>query len=286
MSFARGRFGIEYNTASRDDDSKGLLPAALAAVFLVALASLVWTIVSHYVRKGGAGDGESAAAETVLQQSEAPPAGPPVEMPSPEPLPLNGDGKRPAVVNNLLLRIEEARNKRDLAMEASTIEQLRSLPGSPAADLDNSLAKRLGYLNVSKLFGGRPSSWTTEVVVKRGDNAVRIAREHGSTLESLKRLNGGDVDRLKVGQRLTVMDHPRFSLAVRRRQRTADLSLNGKFFKRYYLVADVTAGNGAYEVADGVRRLFQEKGVVLAEADRKELEALLPRGTPVLIAEF
>ena len=288
MAFARGRFGIEYNTARRDDDSSGLLPVALGVVFLLAFVSLVSTVVSR-VRASRAERAEAVVevgAERLARAAAPAEPVPAVEMPPPEKLDTDGATRRPAKVRNLILRLEAAERNGDMAMAISTIEQIRSLPGNPAADLDNALAKRLGVLNMRLLFGGGPSPWTTEVSVRFGENASRIAHEHGSTLASLRRLNGGQLEKLQVGKKLKVMDHPRFSLAVHRRQRTADLSLNGKFFKRYYLLADVTGEDGAYETTDGLRNILQSKGIVLGGSDREELETLLPRGVPVLIAEF
>ena len=101
-----------------------------------------------------------------------------------------------------------------------------------------------------------------------------------------KKLNGGDVDRLIAGKKLRVLDHPRFSLVVHRRTRTADLSLNGKFFKRYYLTGDVKGNVGAYEVPERTRQIWQEKGIPLKPGDRTELEMLLARGVSVIIAEL
>lgn len=314
MSFARGKFGLEYNTVRRDDDSSGLLPKALVVAFLVALVSLVATVVSR--RRAAMAEAEAlpdpASAPVAETVSEPPPAiasdatnavpdeasapmqAPPVvepkpvdpELPPPEKIEPAGDAKRPAKVRNLLMRLEEAEKRRDVAMAVSTIEQLRALPGDPAADLDDALARRLGVLNMRWLFGSGKSPWVAEVVIRRGDNASRIAHEHGSTLASLKKLNGGDADKLIAGKTLRVMDHPRFSLVVHRRTRTADLSLNGKFFKRYDLSGEVTGAVGAYEVPERPRQLLKDKGITLKPADRAELETLLPRGASILIAEL
>ena len=47
MSLARGKYGVEYNPAHMDDDSSGLGWIVLAVV-VVALLSLVWTLVSRF----------------------------------------------------------------------------------------------------------------------------------------------------------------------------------------------------------------------------------------------
>ena len=184
------------------------------------------------------------------------------------------------------MRLDEAEKRRDIEMAVSTIEQLRALPGSPAADLDDALARRLGTLNVKRLFELKNAQWVKTVVVKRGDAASRIASENGSTLASLARLNGDNIDRIAIGRKLYVMDHPRFNLVIHRRTRTADLSLNGKFFRRYYLDGEATGKPGAYEMTSNPRAVWRSLGVSLKPADRSELETLLPSGAQVLVSEF
>lgn len=308
MSFARGRFGIEYNTAKTGDDPSGLLPWALGVVFVVAMISLVVTLVARAKREARdeaevraliessgvdaaslASKGEADVAQQPLPEgetAEAPAPEPEPELPPPEKIAAAGTAKRPTKVTNLLMRLETAEKNRDIAMAIDAIEQLRSLPGNPAADLDDSLARRLGVLNMRRLFGHDKTPWTTEIVVKRGDTATRIAYEHGSTLASFAKLNGGNVDKVVLGRKMIVMEHPRFSLVVHRLTKTADLSLNGKFFKRYYLQGEVRGEVGAYEMPERLRQLCAEKGILLQPDDRAELEMLMPRGAVVIIAEL
>jgi len=82
------------------------------------------------------------------------------------------------------------------------------------------------------------------------------------------------------------MEHPRFSLVIHRLTKTADLSLNGKFFKRYYLNSEVKGEIGAYEKPERIRPFWAEKGISLDAEDRAELEMLLPRGATIIIAEL
>ena len=196
-------------------------------------------------------------------------------------------GKRPPQVRNLLMRLEEAERKSDVEMEITTIEAIRSLPGTPAADLDDSLARRLGALNLRRLFELKSAQWVKHVEVKRGDSASRIAAENGSTLASMARLNGArDLSKLRIGEKVSVMDHPRFRLVVHRRTRLADLSLNGKFFRRYDLSSGVSGAPGAYEVTLPVRSFWSALGVSFGPVDRAEIEMLLPKGASVLVSEL
>lgn len=285
MAHIRGNFGIEYNPRQRERDSSGL-GWVFALVAIVALVSLVWTLVGRFRSRPDV--------------QVAPPPPPPAEVrePAPAPKPVEEPvspvahadsgalAKRPVKVRNLLMRLEEAERRKDVEMAVSTIEQLRSLPGSPAADLDNVLARRLGDLNMKWLFVLKNAQWVKEVTVKRGDNASRIAAENGSTLASLSKLNGGNVERVLLGTKIRVMNHPRFNLVVHRRSRTADLQLNGKFFKRYDLAAPVSGDDGAYEIPSRIRPFWAERGISFSMRDRAELEMLLPAGASVLVSEF
>ena len=312
MAFAQGKYGVEYNTVRADDDSPGLLPWTLGIVFLVAIVSLVATLITRAKREASEKElmppqeayvaaVADAATNPAASPSDAQPASqsvesngeqvaakppPAPELPPPEKIEASGTAKRPTKVTNLLMRLDVAEKNRDIAMAIDTIEQLRSLPGNPAADLDDSLARRLGVLNMRRLFGADKSPWTTEIIVKRGDNASRIAYEHGSTLASFAKLNGGNVEKVVIGKKMKVMDHPRFSLVVHRLTKTADLSLNGKFFKRYYLKAEAKGQIGAYEVPERIRPFWAENGIVFDQPDRAELEMLLPKGATIIIAEL
>ena len=207
--------------------------------------------------------------------------------PPPPPLPPGAERNRPRVAQNLLLKLEKAEAAKDVELAVATIEQLRALPGEAVADLDNSLARRLGELNIRRLFVGKNRQWVKEVVVRRGDSATRIASENGSTLASLLKLNElPSADRLRIGQKLDVMDHPRFTIVVHRAAKYADLTLKGKFFKRYDIIAPVRAEEGNYETPARLRAFLAEKGIALAPADSAELDMLVPAKSSLLVSEL
>ena len=279
MSLARGKFGIEYNPKQVEPGSSGFGWVVVIVAF-AALISLTVVIVRRVRSAEPVPETLEIAATTVPQTA-------PVTNETPQAVVRDtGFSRRPAKVRNLLMRLEEAEKTHDIEMAVTTIESIRSLPGSPAADLDDSLARRLGSLNIRRLFEVRSAQWVKAVTVGRGGSASRIAVENGSTLASLARLNGGNVDRIRVGAKLYVMDHPRFNLVLHRRTRIADLSLNGKFFKRYDLLGEVRAREGAYEVPERRKLLWDRLGSVFKAEDRAELELLLPTGAPILVSEL
>ena len=279
MAFERGRFGLEYDSRQKEDPSGGL-GWVVVAVAVVAFISLAWTLIGRFRSQS-----KEAEVEEVLNepQKTAPAAD---TEPDGRKFEDSAISKRPVKLRNLLLRLDEAKKRHDVEMEISTIEQIRAMPGSPAADLDDALARRLGTLNMRRLFDLRNGQWVKKVTVKRGDSASRIAYENGSTLASLARLNGGYVDKIVIGKSLYVMEHPQPNLVIHRRARTADLSLKGKFFKRYDIQGEVSGKEGAYEFPANPRTFWRSIGVEFKVADRSEIEMMMPAKASVIIAEM
>ena len=287
MSLARGKFGIEYNPKKLEPESSGF--GWIVLIAFAALISLTVVIVKRIRSAEQLQEGvEIATAESPIRSAAAD-----VPQKQVETNEVTGTvvrdtefSRRPTKVKNLLMRLNEAEKGRDVEMAISTIESIRSLPGSPAADLDDALARRLGTLNIRRLFELRSAQWVKTVGIRRGDSASRIAVENGSTLASLARLNGGTVDRIILGAKLYVMDHPRFNLVLHRRTRIADLSLNGKFFKRYDLQGEVKARDGAYEIPERRKGFWEVFGPAFLKSDRSELDMLMPSGASLLVSEL
>ena len=289
MAFAQGKFGIEYNANPIDEESSGagwlVVVIALAAIAVLAAAG-VRRLVSSASDEPPPIDAPVAVPTVTPVATNAPPYVEP-PPPPPTPLPPGAERNRPRVAQNLLLKLEKAEAAHDVELAVSTIEQLRALPGEAVADLDNSLARRLGELNIRRLFVGKNRQWVKEVVVRRGDSATRIASENGSTLASLLKLNElPSADRLRIGQKLEVMDHPRFTIVVHRAAKYADLTLKGKFFKRYDIIAPVRAEEGNYETPAKLKAFLAEKGIALSPADRAELDMLVPAKSSLLVSDL
>lgn len=288
MAFAQGKFGIEYNANPIDEESSGagwlVVVIALAALAVLAAAG-VRRLVSSSPDEPQPIDTPVAVPTVTSVATNAPTHVEP--PPPPPPLPPGAERNRPRVAQNLLLKLEKAESAQDVELAVATIEQLRALPGEAVADLDNSLARRLGELNIRRLFVGKNRQWVKEVVVRRGDSATRIASENGSTLASLLKLNElPSADRLNVGQKLDVMDHPRFTIVVHRAAKYADLTLKGKFFKRYDIIAPVRAEEGNYETPAKLKAFLAEKGIALSPEDRAELDMLVPAKSSLLVSEL
>lgn len=278
----RGNYGVEWSGRGRDEDPSFIVRLIIVVV-LVSIVAFAVAIVKR-TRANRESEAREASFERGAKSMDAPCPSPEshepkVEIPAPPPPPPPSVARldrRPPKVRNLLLRLEQAEKTRDIEMAITTIEQLMTIPGAPAADIEDKLARRLGELNTLLLFERKSPQWVREVTVKGGDTASRIASEYGSTFASLKKLNDGPMDKVKIGRTLYVLNHPRFNLVVRRRSKTADLQLNGKFFKRYDLRSTEGLKTGAFEWRE----------VSLSANERSELDMLLPKTTSVLVSEM
>lgn len=196
---------------------------------------------------------------------------------------------RPAREQTLLKRLADAERLGKLAIAVDTIEQLRARPSM--ADLDDKLARRLGSLNVKRLFSGEPVPWIAETTVRRGQTVHRIAREHGTTVAAVRQLNGLKPQEEPVhGRKLRVLEFPKAAFVVHKQTSHADLTLNGKLFKRYYLSTGKSTVPGAYPITskaeEGPMSRFSTLGIRMAPSDMQELSMFLAPGSMLTISEM
>lgn len=287
MPHIRGKFGIEYIPEETPRDFS-LMGRIALGVFVIALFSFAATLFHRW--RHNQPPEATAMAELAQRRPELPPP-PAVEKkskPPPAQPSIESDvARRPREVRNLLMRLDEEVRSGNIVGQIRTIEQIRALPGQPAADLDDKLARQLGDLNWRWLFELRNAQWVAQVTVKRGDSASRIAKESGSTLGSLMKLNNmSNADKIIVGHKVHVMDNPRFNLIVRKKPGIADLQLNGKFFRRYDLYGKVGGEAGAYETPANLRTFLSSMGIAIPKKEESELEMIIPKGSSLIISEY
>ena len=314
MSYTRGRFGVEYDaTRQRNGDDRHLLGWSLAAIVVLALVSFV--SARGCARRVKLPDFAPPApvvpvAPAPAQPAEDVPAAPPLAQsakpapaasPSPQAAPpkpvvseatrlverwLANSEDRPPLERTLLEKLLAAERAGNAALALDTIERLRQRPAM--ADLDEPLARRLGALNFQRLLSRRPTPWTTTVTTRRGDSPYRIAREHGTTVAAVLKLNDLSSEaKLTPGTALRVLEFPRAALVVHRQTKQADLTLNGKFFKRYYASTGAATKPGSFQVTReaGPRTRFKDLGIVFAPTDLDEIAMLLPPNASIVVAD-
>ena len=294
---------IEYNTQPGGGREPGWRLPVLVVLALAVLGSLVYAkFVSGdndpVVRSGAAAVSvvPSAGAASGVERAAPPVSAVPSGAKTPETpavkqareWAVNAD-MRPARERMLLERLADSERLGRLAIAVDTIEQLRMRPAM--ADLDDKLARRLGELNVKRLMSGEATPWVAETTVRRGQTVHRIAREHGTTVAAVRTLNklrAGEEP--EAGRKLRVLEFPRAALVIHKSTRHADLTLNGKLFKRYYFsVGDRTIA-GSYPITsradEGPRSRFAALGIKATPQDVKELDMFLAPGSSLVVSEM
>ena len=285
MAFECGKYGIYYNP-ERDEEESSPLSLAIKLIVAAALIVISVSIFRGCSKKDSLSDAVFVlkAPDTVRAPSQTNIIDKSVANSEPIKIKVNNYDNRPAQLRTLMMRLESSSSSDD---QISTIEKIRALPGNPAADNDNELARLLGRLNTEKLFVRKHSSWVITVIVKSGDNATRIAQRYGTSVELLKKLNSlKSENMLKLGQKLYVMNHPRCSLTINKNAKIADLNLNGKFFKRYDLKKAPIAKSGAYELSARRQETWTALGAEFSPADLKEINMIIPAGSNIIISDF
>ena len=295
---------IEYDP-TRDKDPSGGWKWSVIAVLLIAVAlSLVSArffskdrqpiIVQDVCPPIGIARHDPAAepASTNVAAkapAKAEPKKPSVEAKEAEQWASDASSVRPARERTLLQRLADAERLGKLAIAVDTIEQLRARPAM--ADLDDKLARRLGSINMKRLLSGEPFPWIVETTAKRGQTVHRIAREHGTTVAAVRRLNGlGPQEEPESGRKLRVPAFPKATFVVHKQTRYADLTISGKLFKRYYVSTGKGTAPGAYPITskaeEGPRSRFSALGIRVVPADMLELDMFLAPGSTLTISEM
>lgn len=265
MSFARGRFGVEYHPR-KGAETHRLRGLARVALVLVAIA-FIWYKVSH--RSGKKSEeakvpDKSRRTETIttaestkitkplhrpVEQSVRTPMKtrpgvptPPLARPSVA-RPPTSNALSPSV-RTLVARLEETRDQRptqdrvQIEKYAAAERQqnldiagiaLRQLYDRPTmADMRDQLLRRLGDINRTLLFSDKTTQWTTAVTVRRGDGRERIAHEHRNTPAIVAKLNSQiKWERLRPGDTVRVLRFPYAVLVIHKQSNPgyADLTL-------------------------------------------------------------
>lgn len=319
MAYERGDFGIEYSTSpGRRRKDSGFGPAAAVAVVAVVAAVSFSAVRGCRDRTGprtrqtasspekpsGGNSGETggprkdffgvdvsdrnrssggqetpSAPEAAPLMPEEPAAAFAASGASGDLARLEASGSaRTRVLVRRLLKLNESR---DLVAAIATVEELRALPDARAA-ADDFLARQLGEMNMELLLSGRENKWTAEIVLRGGHTLARLAHEHGTTVSAIAKLNGiKDPGRVRAGAKLRILEHPAFSLSADTAAGTADLTLNGRFFKRYRFDGGKAGTSAEVSRQETAARVFARLGLEFPGEELEELKMLLAPGSAV-----
>lgn len=313
MSFARGKYGVEYTRRPSDEKSGGLRwLLILVGVFLVVCFILTRLLST---KKNARIDTETqtpieptrgkirpAAVSAPRVPTPAPRVTP--SSPKPKPLPVNSASapkttrdmawlleklnQRPASERVLLEKLAAAERQGEVVVAIDTIKRLCDRPA--VADLHPRLFTRLGQLNMQLLFSERSSPWTARVTVKKGDSRDRLARNSHTTGAVLDRLNPDtNWARIRPDDVVRVLQFVKAELVVHKEGSFADLLFKGSFFRRFAFSGSVHVPAGAYPVTrepgKTAHAILRDLGAGFSPEDRADLEMFLAPESTITVSD-
>ena len=317
MSFARGKYGVEYTRRNADEKSGGLR-WLLALLGLLLVVSFILARLLSRQQPARIDTETRTTAEPVLGKPQ--PVAAPVPVPrapvsapgprapaaatAPQPRPakpppapkatcdtawlLENLRQRPSAERVLIEKLVAAERQKEVVVAIDTIKRLCDLPA--VADLHPRLWKRLGELNMQRLLTEKTSPWTARITVKRGDTRDRLARDNRTTGVALDRLNPEtNWARIRPGDVVRVLQYPKATLVIHKGLGFADLSLKGNFFNRYTFTGGARATAGVYpisrEVGKTAHARLRDLGVAFSQADRADLEMFLAPESTITVSD-
>lgn len=310
MSYARGRFGIEYTPRRRPDNKSGGLRWLLVVIGLLLIGSFIVARLLSRQKPARIEVEDRPAPEPTI--TSAPPSPVPAAVsapvprtvvtvvprpPQPTPDPqatrdatklLDTAHQRPAAERVLLEKLAAAERQGEIVVAIDTIKRLCDRPA--VADLHPRLWERLGQLNMQLLLSDRSSPWTARVTVKRGDSRDRLARDNHTTSAALDRLNPDtNWTSIHPGDVIRVLQNPRAVLVIHKGLGFADLSLKGAFFHRYSFSGGARAAAGVYPVSrepgKTAHAYLRDLGVTFSQKDRADLEMFLAPESSITVSD-
>ena len=113
----------------------------------------------------------------------------------------------------------------------------------------------IARLGIELVTSPRPMKGKVDYLIQSGDSLSSItAKFNCPTLLIQKANNIKESARVRVGDRLFILDHPDFSVIVSKSQNTLTLLLGGKFFKKYSVGTGVHAKTpaGTFKIVDKI----------------------------------
>ena len=139
------------------------------------------------------------------------------------------------------------------AVEAAR-EKCREFLQVPADPAQSSEVEQiLGALNVQLLLSQAAMPEKKEYIVRPGDTLERLARQHGTTVDLIRKCNAIEGKMIHPGDRLRIFAAP-LSIVISKSANTLLLQAGGEFFKRYAVGTGKfgTTPAGTFVIADKI----------------------------------
>lgn len=158
------------------------------------------------------------------------------------------DGENEALLQPIHRLIDEG--KLDLAREQAFA--LLDAPRPPLAR--RPIERLLGDLHTRMVFSRYPMQEKIIHQVRAGDTLGKLARRHGTTVDSISAINDLDDNLIRIGDRLHILTGD-FACEVSKSTNEMVVTLNDRFFKRYLVGTGTDSGTpeGDYRITLRIR---------------------------------
>ena len=127
---------------------------------------------------------------------------------------------------------QEAERAGDLAAARAAYET--ALAAADVGDARALVESRLGDVMVKLVASQREMPEKVDHAIVKGDLIALLARKYGTTTDLIATANNiSNPNSIQIGDRLRILDHPKFEIEVSKSENWLLLKMNGKFFKRY-----------------------------------------------------
>lgn len=150
----------------------------------------------------------------------------------------------------------EGRLREAAALYRSCLRQT-NLP----SDIRRTVERRLSDVLLKDLLSKEVGAGKIVHTVQPGDTLDKIARRYGTITACLLHVNGLENTRLRIGQKLVVLDNPVFEWQQQTESSSLVLCLNGEFLKRYSILPDGKGETRLWITLPEGRRLFAFRNV-------------------------
>jgi lipoprotein-anchoring transpeptidase ErfK/SrfK len=179
-------------------------------------------------------DNRSAKATEPKPVAQENPAAHPVKTPVPAPAPVAQSAPAVSPVGS---RDQQLFTRAQSLATAGSLEQARDLLGEVIASasdesLKNNAMRVQGRINVQLFLSPTPTPEKKTYVIQPGDSLDKIARQNKTTVDLIRKMSKIENNNIFPGGRLTLPAAP-FVVQVSKSDKTLDLVMNGKLFKRY-----------------------------------------------------
>ena len=225
--------GIGYTLDSYESNNKSPFRPWIIIAVIVVLATIGLILLVRAIGSSDMED-EDKKKKDEAKTEEVAPAVTASKKTASAPRPLPADLTKEASPRVLaLLEAGQAAERKDDYFGART-NYLAAISDKDCGKARPLLEERLAFVNIELIFTPRQMEGKIDHAILSGESVKLIANKFGTTVELIVKANSiTNPNRVQVGDRIRVLDHPKFEIHVSKTENDLLVTLNGQFFKRY-----------------------------------------------------